>query len=412
MKNLMIVPSTLGYGEATIAIKFAQALEKHHEVTFLVSITLAPLFKQLPFATYWLMPNNHQINKILIDDIVESVRPNCIVLVDYLAYQYSNDDFGLDEEILLSFGVPIVSFDLYEWTETNFTLDTFHRQRKVPRSLIDKSDVLLRPCPLNFPKAANNGSVIKYYSLFPKPVQSTRKQKRHLRDAIGCNRDAKIVFITTALWQHRLLNYRWTNGVITELANLLAALEDKVHIVHVGPEKLEAISEKNANYTWYPVCSPQRFDNLVSITDLHISLNIIATTLAKMVASLIPSLLLQNSYQLPNAEVESVNNGTVANLLTTRTDNYLPIHPYKVWPLGWYDFLQPVLNSNPFMQTFVTAEILETSHSIDAIESLLFDHSAIANQREQQNQYQEKMAELTTASLVMDELAELFCSSA
>jgi hypothetical protein len=50
-----------------------------------------------------------------------------------------------------------------------------------------------------------------------------------------------------------------------------------------------------------------------------------------------------------------------------------PLHPFHVWGLGLFDFLQPVVRGNPYFEALRLLEVLHEREFVEGCRGLLFD---------------------------------------
>jgi hypothetical protein len=51
----------------------------------------------------------------------------------------------------------------------------------------------------------------------------------------------------------------------------------------------------------------------------------------------------------------------------------LPLHQMRMWPLGFHDFLEPILSGNPYTDAFTDLELLDEPAVVRGIERALYD---------------------------------------
>src|ERR1017187_1332002 len=57
----------------------------------------------------------------------------------------------------------------------------------------------------------------------------------------------------------------------------------------------------------------------------------------------------------------------------SRLAGMLPLHKIRIWPLGFYDFLERLLTANPYAGTFTNLELLDEVAVVEGIERALYD---------------------------------------
>jgi hypothetical protein len=51
----------------------------------------------------------------------------------------------------------------------------------------------------------------------------------------------------------------------------------------------------------------------------------------------------------------------------------VPLHQMRMWPLGFYSFLEPLLAANPYTRAFGDLELLDEPAVVAGIERALYD---------------------------------------
>ena len=392
-----LVPATLGYGEGLLALDFAKRLGLDREqIVFVVSGLLKPLFEDSDWQVYWLIPDLPELNQLLVADVIRSFRPRCIIVVDYIAFELTKDSVGIEENLLNDCGVPLVNLDIYGQCGESSRLDRLgYAEPKMVEPHRIRFAVQVRPCPLNDP-ARDVDSTSTCYAVFPEPAKLGRRQREHVRETLGIGGGERLVFFSTAVWQHTLLNVTpWARGALVAFQRIFACLDDSFVLLHVGPSPLSEADDtwlsEDIRYMWFPTQRTDRFDTLLAASDVHVSLNAISTTLSKATALGLPSVLLHNSRRIRADEQSDTD-----CIATAWLQPFLPTYQYRIWPVGWYDFLEPILAGNPYTDTFVTEEILATERAANLITELAADSGARRSLRERQDAYRQRLQELPT----------------
>lgn len=114
-------------------------------------------------------------------------------------------------------------------------------------------------------------------------------------------------------------------------------------------------------------------------TDLFISNNYISTSMVKIALSGIPTLLLQNSY-LKREQGECWVNGKKRATPALLRD-CLVAYPFRMFPVGWYRFLNHIVRDNPFYSFLAQAELFDIQEVLGKIECLVTEGSAYYGQQ-------------------------------
>jgi hypothetical protein len=84
-----------------------------------------------------------------------------------------------------------------------------------------------------------------------------------------------------------------------------------------------------------------------------------------------------------------------------------PLHPFRMWPMGAHDFLEPLLRTNPYTDAFVSAELLDADAVVTALETTLHDAPTRQRLAEARTGYQATVATLPPTCEVFDQAARL-----
>jgi hypothetical protein len=317
------------------------------------------------------MPGLNELNGLLLKDVVKSFNIDAVLIADFLTYQLDKHAFGIDES-LVSLDIPTIYFDLYGRSHVGYVVDTLGREPIVLQPELFGSYPVLRPCPFANIKVDTEevGSAFRY-GFLPEPIMLAKKQKTHIRDALGPIGERKMLFLTTAPWQHRMMRNWVGRSPLTALFRALVPLAGSIVLVHIGPEPFSAAElEDKIEYKWIPPSAPDQFNVILAASDLFISLNAIASTMARATVYGVPSLLLMNSTRTERDGVSSdiellgeVKGGGI------ETGAKLG-HPgqFLMWPLGWFGFLSATFFDNQYFETFERVEVYDSVALTHALE--------------------------------------------
>jgi hypothetical protein len=420
MNLMMVLPSTLGCGEATVALDFIARLDsKAHKVALLAAASLKPVFGKVRHPTFWLMPGLGELNKLLARDIATSFDVEMIFVADLLTYQLHKSQFGIEEEFLESLSLPIVYFDLYGLSDRGYIVDTLGREPFVlnPKSL--RPWTVVRPVPFaNMNLGVQSPQDVFLYGFLPKQVNLARKQKMHVRDVLGCSVGEKLLLITTAPWQHRMMSLPWAQGPLDSLMLALQAFAKHIMILHVGPTPINhQVLGSRVKYKWIPPSEPEQFDVLLAACDLYLSMNAIASSLAKAIVYNVPSLLLVNSLAVEQLTTSSKDVRENISQHELVTDDATRVHKcstgvsrqsgrFMIWPLGWFEFLSNVFRDNPYSRTFETAEVYDRGHLLSSLERNLFDSKREKGTGDRRYAYLNEVRKLPDPETVLKAMSE------
>ncbi|MDQ4142993.1 MAG: DUF6365 family protein [Actinomycetota bacterium] len=256
----------------------------------------------------------------------------------------------------------------------------------------------LRPVPLCH--LTDEASTKAYpFSLRTGGERVSRRTRNHLRTVLGLGSDDRLVMLTLASWQKpehgNPDGLRIARGVQELLFHYLSQLPANVYVVAVG-ERFDSYGEfPRERVRCFPPCTPDRFNLLVNAADLFLSLNIAATTLTRAVLSGTPPLVLFNSHSLHDTDdIDRLCEDTnllAEPFLRSWLLKHLPTYPFRMWPLGFYDFLTPLLTNNPYLATFPQVELFDAHSVHGALKGMLFDRAIRESLEDERSRYIEAL---------------------
>jgi hypothetical protein len=401
-----------GCGETLIGLTLARQLREYGvESQFVIESRSEMLFADGGFRATTLEPKMGALAMLLVDEVVRNFRPDCIILADYLTYCGAfKTRYGMERWFIDRYELPILPIDIWEWDSTELEVDMFVGQRMVIDSRIRELPAHLRPVPLCHPDANGVGMP---FCLAEGDERVSLRTRRHLRTSLGLGDGEVLVMLAHARWQlptgvdkpgHAL-----ARAVPELLVHYLRQLPDTVHFVIVGERIPELASLPQDRCHVLPPCRPSRFNVLVGSVDLLLTLNIGATTLARATLAGVPGLVLVNSASVSSA-VELHEHldrlGATSPWLRAWAERSLPFYPFRMWPLGFHEFLEPVLTSNPYLETFKRAELLDEATVLATLNALLFDREVRDRLAAEREAYVNLLAQLPDSHDVVERALE------
>jgi hypothetical protein len=274
-------------------------------------------------------------------------------------------------------------------------IDAFGGEQRTFPDWSDTLDYRLTPVPI-----ANPDPTGQYYCNLPEPAQITHKVRRHVRRSVGIPSEAKTILFCTAEWQHATFRSEHGNRLARLLPHLIGhyiqRLGGHVHLVHVGPAAYPL--DLGAQYHWLPPLPPDKFEMILASSDLLLVANISSTTIAKALVTGIPSATLVNSYALGTDDDLPRGQGeAVTKELLDWANEAAPLYPFTMWPLGYYEFLKPLLDGNPYCQVVPMLEILDEAGTLDVLDPLLHSRGTRARIIDRQLAYVSELRRLPSA---------------
>jgi hypothetical protein len=235
---------------------------------------------------------------------------------------------------------------------------------RLPRRLV--------PAPLAPPGTAGAFDALPHVA----PHEAAREEERA---ALGVGADARLVLFTSSRFQLEELQVRKPGQRLARLlprllASRMDALGDSVHVAHLGPAAFAEWQRWGARYRWLGQVDTARFHRLLRAADLMLSCNTTGTTTMAAVAAGLPVAAGMNSHRLRSAdEAAAVLGEEPSAELRAWLEEAAPLHPFHVWGLGLFDFLQPVVRGNPYFEALRLLEVLHEREFVEGCRGLLFD---------------------------------------
>ncbi len=413
---LFVVLGTFSNGEFIIAIEFCKKLPKNkYDILFLTSSKGVNYFNQNHFDYIVLespesesMIQVKQKNRQKTQQILDEFKPDYIVMSDVYTMWYSASWTGIDIEMLKSSKALVGSIDSYQFKDTNYVQDFYGGYIAELPKLMDECHFVIRYCPIN--KYLEQNKQVKCTCLFDfeKPNEETRIdfcKKHHTRN------DEKVIIMTTSDWETLNINrlpaltnmIQWIPKIIAEC---IKELDCNITIIHVGPQPLDTdFNKTKIHYQYHKFLSPDVYNAYLNYSDLFITTNIISTTLAQAVYHNTPSIVFQNS--------KYINFSQMAGILEKMPDWYVQMandvsvaYPFRLFPFGWYEFLKPLLEDNPYCSTFVQVNIFKKNMIIKKLKTYLYDKGEIDKLRKIQSNYISTVLKLPSPDEILQSLTK------
>jgi hypothetical protein len=416
---LFIVTSFWAFGELAIALEFA---ERMAGTGFRPLFLIPPTHRTQVAATgveYQVMiPGAGKINRIQLADIQHTRQPALVVLADFLNYDFCERHYGLRRADLAVFDCPIGTFDDFSWGRPGAWLDTYGFQAKYQSDItLDGLSFRLRPCPLNNPTLHNPVEEITEAQVYPYPMLEDVSdvpdaERAAVRSELGLTEDRPVVLVTGANWQRMHEAYprvtAFVNACHLMLERVLSALLEHADVLAVGPQLVFGNQVPAGFHPLGPV-APERFRRLIQAVDLHISNNIVSVSLHRLALRGIPSVAMINSLHKRSGRLrwELDQPPALTEFAQAVVDDVDYLYPYRMFPVGWYQFLRSLLAGNPFSDVITQVETFDEEAALAAILPLL----AAGPQRERlavaREQYLEALRKLPEVGSILNEVAAL-----
>ena len=325
-------------------------------------------------------PQMGMLAKLLIDDFVRTVRPDAIVLAEYLNYTHvMSAHFRLNPWFVEGYGVPVIPIDLWELERTGFAADLCGGRALAISPHITDMACYLSPVPMARP-VPDSRRAVPFRVTDPAEPDGPVESRERTRRELGIGSADRLVMLAMSPWQlpdTGAAGRRQAASRVPELlAHYLRRLPDDVRFLLAGsaPEWSRLLPAERI--LPLPPCSPSRFGAMLRAADLMLSLNLSAFTMVRAVLSGTPVMLITNRFSV----TEPGQAGDIADQLGGMSDfvrrwlaESMPLHPFRIWPMGFHGFLDSLLAGNPYLSAFSVTELLDEPAVLGGLRGLLFD---------------------------------------
>lgn len=383
------------WGRTAIGLSIAASLQSAGAgVSLIIHETNAPLLDGKGFEFRVVGNALGPLVKILLQESIAEMAPDALVLCDYFSTCNLLHRLGIEDTDFL-FDRPVFALDLWDSARTGFEIDR-GLDGPMPICLIHSdncrrlfSEECRKVTPV--PIAPLNGETPRL-----RLVADERRPERP-QPSRARNEGLATVLTTTADWQQnvtRATTRTLATAVPRLLARYLAALGPQVRWVHVGPKAFDVRDELHGRYEWRGRVSSAELDALFASCDLVLSANASAATTLRAVLEGIPVVLAQNSFAIAAGQAPEDAGLTPSPAVRGWIERIGPVAPFRLWPLGYHQFLAPLVENNPYFGAITPAEILREDAFIDTCDRLLFDDDARAANAAGQRAYVDALAKV------------------
>jgi hypothetical protein len=399
--RLFFVGNASGFGEINVGLGLARQLAARGErVEFLAPRDATVLLARTPFrhrpVDEWFWDLGRRLPSLLREEGFDTV-----VLVDVTSVLLALQSLAADVGFLQRLPVPVVALDFWDLRRAGPEWDLGSESWPLPPEAA-RFERRLVPAPLAWPGTPGA------FDALPRVPGDPGARPRE-RAALGVEEDARVVLFTSSRFQQPELQVRKAGQRLARLlprllAERLGALGPRVRLVHVGPAAFDDLREWGGRYRWLGQVETARFHALLSAADLMLSFNTTGTTTMAAVAAGLPVAAGMNSRRLRTAgEAAAVLGREPGEGLRAWLEEVAPLHPFHVWGLGLFDFLQPVLRGNPYLDAVPLLEILDEEPFVEECRALLFDEARRRRARASQAEFVRSVGRLPSAAEAFDQ---------
>lgn len=373
MNVVFVVTSFWSYGELLIARAFAEKIkEDGNNVLFIIPPSHKKSLSNL-FNYVTLIPNSRNINRIIFFEVQEEFAPDLVILSDFLNYSFADRHYGITTEDLDIFKCKIATFDNFDWNLKRTSMDTYGYVSDIPKKVhIESFGDRIIACPIGAPTLGKKEGEHRF-SLFSMLDYVNQEQKLKLRKEYADKYplDKKIILVSSAKWQQNYVQNEKIDKFV-ELANLifhriLLRLAETEIVISIGEKN--GIEPSCPQYITLDSMPSNEFDQYVQMSDLYIGRNITSTSMIRIALSGIPCVNIENSKVSLSAE----DLASLSEFTGMEIKDIDKIYRFMMFPVGWYEFLKPLMDGNPYSGIVKRCELFDVESTFVAIQDVLYN---------------------------------------
>lgn len=403
-----IVTSYWAYGELLIALHFAKAIA-HFEYCpyFFIPPSHEKILKAEGFPYTVFIPKLGRINRVLLEDYENRYRPQCVILSDFLNYHFCETHYGLTPEDLKIFRGRIGTFDNFDWSDKKREMDTYgFRASTASKINMDDYGFKLVPCPIANPDPYHQKERY-YYPLMDQYLEYQDEKKKAYRERLNLPKNKSIVMVTAAAWQETHKAYPKVNEFV-RFANeiylyLLKQIGKEALILYIGEGSSELSCYQIENMVFLNHITPGMMDQYILASDLFISRNVTSTTLAKVAVSGMPALVIMNSFRKSKNNELTVD-FALDKFVSERLLRLEELYEYWMFPVGWYHFLQPVLQGGSYLKLVAQQELINIKATLEAVYLMLHNQDSRERCQERARAYRSSLNALDSPEKILNQI--------
>jgi hypothetical protein len=402
-KHVFLALDAAAWGRVALAVDIARELIGNgDEAVFIVHSSAVPILRpsRLPYDE--LGDHLGLLTQLCVETFVQHEAPQSIILCDFHSCSRYLKLKGIDPGFITELGIPVIAMDIWNCIEAGPDMDLSGGGTAPRDRWNDKLSGRLVPVPIGGPES--DGA----YCSLPPPIALAESVREHIRQNLGLADEDHAVLFCTAGWQHTMMEphgRRLAQAVPQLLWNYLHQADPKARLIHVGPAPL-TLEGTPERYQWMPSLSPENFDRLLASVDLLLTANISATTIGRAMMAGLPVLAVENSFRAQNTVESEQKLGECGKALTPPlrqwVENTVPLYPFRLWPLGYWEFLGPLMSGNPYCSALDTVELLDEAGFVHRCRSLLLDPQVRQDARSRQAAYVAQVRRLPPAAGLID----------
>ena len=376
---LFIVTSFWAYGELAIATEFAGRMAgTGFRPLFLIPPSHRKLLRDADLPHQVLIPGSGKLNRLQLQDIQLTHRPVLVVLADFMNFDFCERHYGLRRADLEMFSCPVGTFDNFSWGRDGAWLDTYGFKARYEGDIsMDGLSFRLRPCPLNDPSGRTDEPGVYPYPLLADAAgrwlaaragPAAARVRAELDIPVG----RPAVLLTCATWQQMHAAYprvkAYVQACTAMVERLVCRVLEHADVVLVGPSTLFPDGAPTGFRALGQV-TPSRFQDVAAAVDLHVSNNIVSVSLHRLALAGIPTVNLYSALTKRGGVLGT--DVALSGYATAVVGAVDYLYPFRMFPVGWYHFLDSLLAGNPFTDLVAAVELFGEESSAETVLALL-----------------------------------------
>lgn len=366
---LVLALARAAFGETTQGLRIADDLRAQgRPATFLVHPAVARVFEGGGRDVEVLGDERGDSLDARLERLMRRARPRAILLADLLMAMTDLTRRHAGPAVLSRFNLPIIALDPWNLPEIGASVDI--APGPPVHVAAHAAHHPLRVVPVPFARPGVAGAV----DLLPR-VGAAAQARAETRAALGVGPHERLVFFASSPWQHRGYGDpavdRVTAGVPRLVGAYLAALGERVRVLHIGPSPMPW-GALGARYQHQAQLPHEAFLARLAASDLVLSLNAPSTTSTAAIALGVPVLTLQNSFVGASLDTLWSWLGREPHpLVVAWARAHAPLYRFLMWPMSAWGMLTRLLADNPYDALLHRVELLDAERVMASARALL-----------------------------------------
>ncbi len=415
-KILYVCIGTLGVGELENAVAFMDSLKPHGIDGHFLVLPFGKSFIEKAGLPYTACGFRMKENKQIFDAVCKKYQPDLILIADVAIefFHYGSKHlFDIQWVMDNPVNAPFATFDYFGLscqTKQFVTCQSDKVEDKVryirTTDITDKMPVF-RPCPFSYPNDFQRN--VFYYRRPIKESVWEDDKKNFYKQVYGLKKGEKLIVLSFAKWAFQAAmgvngNFaQWLHHYSRYLSKIFSCIKGNATIVVVSayPLKFDGLPSliKVINFDYLPV---DKYSTYMGMCDLYLSSNAFANSLLQSSMSGTPAAALICSGTKPSFFSTPLSFRKWFKIASAQFPSL--IQKYYLFPLGWAEIVEPLIENNPLFDTFRVLDIMYPRSVIKSINDLLFNRSVIEDLKKQQNDYKNIIESIPNSIQLLNEV--------